>query len=125
MTELTTYGPYSPVRQAGNLLFVSGHVGVDPITKKASPDIAAQTEQALRNMENVLRRADASLQDVVKTTVFLTNMDDFEAMNAVYEKVFSAPKPARSTVSVHELPRVGGTVPIRVEIEAVACKELS
>jgi len=125
MTELTTYGPYSPVRKADNLLFVSGQVGVDPITKKASSDIAAQTEQALRNMEDVLRSAEATLQDVVKTTIFLTDMDDFEAMNAVYEKVFSTPRPARSTVCVRELPRVGGKMPIRVEIEAVACKELS
>ncbi|HMI08821.1 MAG TPA: RidA family protein [Candidatus Saccharimonadales bacterium] len=125
MTELTTYGPYSPVRKADNLLFVSGQVGVDPITKNASSDIAAQTEQALRNMEDVLHSAEATLQDVVKTTIFLTDMDDFEAINAVYEKVFSTPRPARSTVCVRELPRVGGNVPIRVEIEAVACKELS
>jgi 2-iminobutanoate/2-iminopropanoate deaminase len=125
MTDLTTYGPYSPIRGADNLLFVSGQVGVDPVTKKAPADIAAQTEQALRNMEDVLYSVEATLQNVVKTTIFLTDMDDFEAMNAVYEKAFSAPRPARSTVCVHELPRVGGAVSIRVEIEAVACKELS
>ena len=125
MADLTTYGPYSPVCKAGNLLLVSGQVGVDPITKEASTDIVAQTEQALHNMEDVLRSVEATLQDVVKTTIFLTDMNDFAAMNSVYEKVFSAPRPARSTVSVRELPRVGGTTPIRIEIEAVAYKELS
>jgi 2-iminobutanoate/2-iminopropanoate deaminase len=124
MTDLTTYGPYSPVRKAGNLLFISGQVGVDPITKNASTDIATQTEQALHNMEDVLRSVEATLQDVVKTTIFLTDMDDFEAMNTVYEKLFSIPRPARSTVCVRKLPRVGGKVPICVEIEAIAHNEM-
>lgn len=120
---MTAYGPYTPVRPAGNLLFVSGQIGVDAKTKTASQDVTEQTKQVLHNLEQVLQGSNASLGDVVKTTVFLTNMDDFSAMNAVYEQFFAAPRPARSTVCVHELPRVGGDTSLRVEIEAVAYKE--
>jgi enamine deaminase RidA (YjgF/YER057c/UK114 family) len=67
---------------------------------------------------------DTNLQNVVKTTVFLTTMDHFKEMNLAYEQVFSTPRPARSTVAVRELPRVGGDVPILVEIEAIAYKEV-
>lgn len=120
---MTTYGPYTPVRSAGNFLFVSGQIGVDPSTKIAAHDITEQTNQLLRNMAQVLDANDAKLRDVMKTTVFLTNMDDFAAMNAVYEQYFEAPRPARSTISVRELPRVGGDTTLLVEIEAVAYKE--
>lgn len=119
----TTYGPYTPVQKAGNLLFVSGQVGVNPVTKQASPDILEQTKQALDNLESVLQSADAGLNDVVKTTIFVTNMDDFKTVNAVYEQAFAAPRPARSTVGVHELPRVAGATALLIEIEAVAYKE--
>jgi len=121
----TTYGPYTPVRQAGNTMFVSGQVGIHPETKVAPDDIACQTERALLNLEAVLRKAGAELRDIVKTTVYLTDMDNFEAMNKVYEQRFEAPRPARSTVGVHELPRLAGDTPILVEIEAVAYKEHS
>jgi 2-iminobutanoate/2-iminopropanoate deaminase len=117
---ITTYGPYSPVRQAGNLLFVAGQIGVHPETGVAGRTIAAQTERALLNLEAVLRKAGAELHDVVKTTVFLVDMDDFEAMNKVYEQRFDPPRPARSTVGVRELPRVAGDSTLLVEIEAVA-----
>jgi 2-iminobutanoate/2-iminopropanoate deaminase len=120
---MTTYGPYTPVRSAGNLLFVSGQVGVDAATKKAALTVAEQTKQALDNMESVLAGSGASRGDVVKTTVFLTDMADFAEMNTVYEQMFEAPRPARSTVCVRELPRIGGDVAIRVEIEAIAYKE--
>jgi 2-iminobutanoate/2-iminopropanoate deaminase len=120
---MTTYGPYTPVRPAGNLLFVSGQVGVNTTTKTAAPDVSEQTKQVFRNMAAVLETNGASLRDVVKTTVFLTNMDDFAAMNAVYEQLFEVPRPARSTVCVRELPRVGGDTALLVEIEAVAYKE--
>jgi 2-iminobutanoate/2-iminopropanoate deaminase len=119
----TTYGPYAPVRQVGNLLFISGQVGIDPVTKTAARDIERQTEQVLKNMEQALSAVGANLQDVVKTTVFLTDMDNFTPMNRVYEQVFHAPRPARSTVGVLELPRVGGETPILVEIEAVAYRK--
>lgn len=115
-----TFGPYSPVRRVGNLLFVSGQVGVHPSTKVAPTDIALQTERTLLNLESVLRQVNASLNDVIKTTVYLTDMDNFEAMNNVYEQRFDAPRPARSTVGVKELPRLAGEIEILVEIEAVA-----
>jgi 2-iminobutanoate/2-iminopropanoate deaminase len=118
-----TYGPYTPVRRAGDLLFTSGQVGIDPLTKKASADISQQTEQALANLKSVLQSAGADLGSVVKTTIFLTDMSNFEAVNTVYEQTFAAPRPARSAVGVRELPRVGGNVALLVEIEAVAFKE--
>ena len=88
-----------------------------------TPDIANQTERALLNLENILQKAGFSLSDVVKTTVYLTDMGDFEAMNRIYELRFDAPRPVRSTVGVNELPRLAGKVPLLVEIEAVAYKE--
>jgi 2-iminobutanoate/2-iminopropanoate deaminase len=122
---MTTFGPYTPVRQAGTMLFVSGQVGVNPKTKTAPEDIAGQTEQALRNLEKALIEAGANLDDVVKTMVFLTDLDDFTTMNNVYEKYFNPPRPARSAVGVRELPRVAGDTKLVIEIEAVAYKELA
>jgi 2-iminobutanoate/2-iminopropanoate deaminase len=122
---MTTYGPYTPLRRAGNLLFVSGQVGVNPDTKTAPADAAAQATQALRNLKNVLNGAEANLGDVVKTTVYLTNMDDFAAVNAAYEQAFGVPRPARSTVAVRELPHVAGGTALLVEIEATAFKDAS
>ncbi len=117
------FGPYTPIRQAGDLLFVSGQVGVNPDNNVAPKDIAGQTERALLNLENVLRKSGAELNDVVKTTVFLTDMDNFAAMNEAYERRFDSPRPARSAVAVRELPRVGGDTELLVEIEAVALKK--
>ncbi|HEU4914448.1 MAG TPA: Rid family detoxifying hydrolase [Candidatus Saccharimonadales bacterium] len=115
-----TFGPYSPVRQAGDFIFVSGQVGIDPITKTASADTAKQVEQALVNLKNVLVSVGSSLNDIVKTTVFITDGDDFDTVNQVYVGFFGDPKPARSTVCVKELPRVAGNTPVKVEIEAIA-----
>jgi 2-iminobutanoate/2-iminopropanoate deaminase len=120
-----TFGPYTPVRQAGGYYFVSGQVGVDPQTKTAEASITAQTEQALRNLEAVVQEAGLTLGDIVKTTVFLSDIGDFAAMNAVYMQAFEAPRPARSAIGVKELPRVAGDTKILVEIEAVAYKEQS
>ena len=120
-----SYGPYSPVRRSGGFLLVSGQVGINPDTKTAEVDAAKQCKQALENMKSALYESGADMQDIVKTTIFLTNMGDFDAVNTVYEQFFHAPRPARSTVGVQELPRVGGEVPLVVEIEAVAYKELS
>jgi 2-iminobutanoate/2-iminopropanoate deaminase len=119
----TTYGPYTPVRSGGNLLFVSGQIGIDPATKKALEGIAEQTKQTLQNMQQALQDMGAEMEDVVKTTIFLTDMGDFSAMNAVYEQAFPTPRPARSTVGVRELPRVGGDTTLLVEIEAIAYRE--
>lgn len=122
---MTTYGPYTPVRSAGNLLFVSGQVGIDPATKTVGKSVTEQTQQVIRNLTQVLNESNATLEDVVKTTVFLADMDDFAAMNTIYEQMFQAPRPARSTVAVKELPRLGGDTPILVEIDAIAYKEQS
>ena len=120
MSAQQTFGPYTPIIQAGNLYFVAGQVGVDPETKQAGKTIEEQTSQALSNLAAVLASANLDMQDVVKTTVYLTNMDDYDAMNSVYIGHFKSPRPARAAVGVRELPRVGGDVPLRVEIEAVA-----
>jgi 2-iminobutanoate/2-iminopropanoate deaminase len=117
------YGPYSPVRRAGNLLFVAGQVGIHPESGNAPTDVARQTERALLNLENILRKAGLSLADVVKLTVYLVDIGDFDAMNKVFEQRFDAPRPARTTVGVQELPRVAGDIKLLVEIEGVAYKE--
>lgn len=120
-----TFGPYTPMRRAGNTYFVSGQIGVDPKTKLAPPDIADQTKQALQNLKEVLSGANLDTDDIVKTTVYLVHMDDFAAMNKVYEAFFSAPRPARACVAVRELPQVGGGTTLLVEIEAVAYREIT
>ncbi len=117
-----TFGPYTPIRGVGGVYFVSGQVGVDPETKQAAASIEDQTRLALRNLLSVLATEGLTMRDVVKTTVFLTDMVDYDVMNAVYLQHFETPRPARSTVGVKELPRVGGDVTLKVEIEAVAMK---
>ncbi len=116
------FGPYSPVTQAGDLYFVAGQIGVDPETKQAGKTIQEQTSQVLTNLASVLATVDLDMQDVIKTTVYLTNVDDFAAMNDVYVGHFNPPRPARSTIGIKELPRVAGDTPILVEIEAIAVK---
>jgi 2-iminobutanoate/2-iminopropanoate deaminase len=118
-----TYGPYSPIMQAGKHYFTAGQIGVDPATKQAATDVASQTKQALKNLQQVLKTQQLTMSDVIKTTVFLTDMGDFAVMNKVYETYFAAPRPARSTIAVRELPRLGGDVQLLVEIEAIAYKE--
>ena len=109
-------GPYSQAIQAGAFVFAAGQLGLDPATKQfAGEDVAAQTRQALGNLEAVLEATGSSLAQVVKTTVFLTDMGDFGAMNAVYAEFFKGAPPARSTVQAGALP-LGGLV----EIEAIA-----
>lgn len=123
MTGTQTFGPYSTIRQVGDVFFVSGQVPVDPETKSAPSGIQAQTSLALTNLETVLAEAGLDMQSVVKTTIYLADMDDFAPMNEVYVGYFKAPRPARSCVAVKELPRVGGDNAILVEIEAIAVKE--
>ncbi len=113
------FGPYSPVRQAGHMYFVSGQVGIDSGSTHASNGIAEQTKQVISNIQDVLEAEGLGLHDVVKTTVYLRNIADFTAMNEVYEQYFHAPCPARSTVGVADLPRIGEAT-LLVEIEAVA-----
>jgi 2-iminobutanoate/2-iminopropanoate deaminase len=109
-------GPYSQAILAGNELFCSGQVGFDPATGElCAPDAAAQARQALQNLGAVLEAASMSFANVLKTTVFLIDMNDFAAVNEVYATYFDATKPARSTVAVAGLPRGA-----RFEIEALA-----
>jgi 2-iminobutanoate/2-iminopropanoate deaminase len=109
-------GPYSPAIRAGNLLFVSGQVPMNPATGTlVDGDISAQTEQVMRNLGALLKAAGAGFEHVVKTTVFLADMNDFAAMNAVYGTYMVDPPPARATVQVARLPR-----DVKVEIDLVA-----
>ncbi len=114
-----TYGPYSPSQTIDNLVFTAGQVGAT--NGQASDDIAEQTKLALQNLSNVLEAAGSSLSQVIKTTVYLTDMTDFDAMNKVYAQVFSEAgcQPSRSTVGVKELPRVANKT-LLVEIDAIA-----
>ena len=107
-------GPYSHAVRVGGLLFCSGQVALRD-GALVGHDVAAQTRQVFENIRAVLAAAGAGLDDVVKTTVYLDTMDDFQAMNAVYAEAFGAHRPARSTVAVDGLP-----VGARVEIEVTA-----
>ncbi len=109
-------GPYSQAIIAGSLVFCSGQVPFDPSTGEfVAGDVGVQTRRVLANLEAVLQAAGSSLSRVVKTTVFLADMNDFAAMNAAYEGVFGTHRPARSTVQAARLPRDA-----RIEIEAIA-----
>jgi len=109
-------GPYSQAIRTNDLVFTAGQVGFDPATMNlVEGGIEAQTRQVLTNLKHVLEAADSGLKFVVKTTVFLQNMDDFAAMNAVYAEFFPGNPPARSTVAAAALPK--GAL---VEIECVA-----
>jgi 2-iminobutanoate/2-iminopropanoate deaminase len=109
-------GPYSQAIAAGGFLFCSGQLGLDPATGDfAAGDVEAQAARALMNLGNVLEAAGCTFDDVVKTTIFLADMADFAAVNAVYGRFVTDPPPARSTVQVAALPKGG-----RVEIEANA-----
>jgi 2-iminobutanoate/2-iminopropanoate deaminase len=109
-------GPYSQAVRAGNQIYCSGQIPIDPTTGSIiEGDIGAQTRQVLTNLSNVLEAAGASLDDVVKTTVYLADMNDFAAMNAVYATFFSSLAPARSTMQAARLPRDA-----RVEIDVIA-----
>jgi 2-iminobutanoate/2-iminopropanoate deaminase len=109
-------GAYSPAIRAGNLLFVSGQVPFDPASGSLiEGGITAQTEQVMRNLQALLKAAGAGFQHVVKTTVYLADMNDFAAMNAVYGKYLVDPPPARATVQVARLPR-----DVKIEIDLIA-----
>ena len=111
-------GPYSQAVQAGNMLFVSGQIPIDPGTGAfAGEDIVTQSRQSLTNVKNILEAAGYALTDVVKTTVLLSDIADFAAMNAVYGEFFKENCPARACFAVRDLPK--GAL---VEIEAIANK---
>jgi 2-iminobutanoate/2-iminopropanoate deaminase len=110
-------GPYSQAVRAGNLLFVSGQIPIDPSTGAIIEDktIEAQTRRVLQNLVAIVEAAGGSAQSIVKTTVFLKSMDDFAKMNAVYGGFFSSAAPARATVEAARLPR-----DVSVEIDCIA-----
>lgn len=110
-------GPYSQGIQTGNMVFVSGQLPVDPTSGELLTEIAAATRQCLTNLAAVLAAGGCGLEKVVKTTVFMSDLQNFAAMNAVYAEFFKTNPPARSTVQVAALPK--GAV---VEIEAIAVK---
>ena len=114
-------GPYSQAVKAGNLLFVSGQIPIDPVTGELlQGDVAVQTHRVMQNLSEILKAAGSSLDAVVRTTVYLADMNEFAAMNEVYGTYFSAPAPARATVQVARLPRDA-----KVEIDAIASLEIS
>ncbi len=112
----TAIGPYSQAVRAGQLLFISGQIPLDPATGNlVGGDITVQTHRAMRNLGAILMAAGASLDHVVRITVFLADLNDFPGMNQAYASYFRSPPPARSTVQVARLPR-----DVRVEIDAIA-----
>ena len=108
-------GPYSQAIASGDLVFCSGQLGLDPSTGEMAEGVEAQAERALRNLAAVLDAAGCSWSDVVKTTVYLADINDFGAVNGVYARFMADPPPARSTFAVGDLPKGG-----RVEIDAIA-----
>lgn len=111
-------GPYSQGMSAGSMIFTSGQLGLDPETGEFDKsDIKAEAKRSLENLKAVLEAAGATLNDVVKTTVFIKNMDDFAQINEVYAEYFVENKPARSCVEVARLPKDAN-----IEIEAIAIK---
>ena len=109
-------GPYAQAIRANGLVFLSGQISLDPATQQLiSGDVAAQTERVLQNLAGILKAAGSSVEQVVKTTVFLKNMSDFAAMNEVYGRYFTQAPPARSTVEVARLPK-----DVLVEIDVIA-----
>lgn len=114
-------GPYSQAIASGGLVFASGQIALDPASGElVQGDVREQTRQVLRNVQAVLEAAGSTLDRVIKTTVFLTQMADFAAMNEVYADAFKSEPPARSTVAVAELPKGA-----RVEIEVIALRATS
>lgn len=111
-------GPYSAGIKVGQFIYTAGQLGLDPVTNNLAEGIEAQTRQALTNLSAILEAAGGSMANVVKTTVFLQNLNDFAAMNAVYATFFGEKPPARSTVQVAALPKAS-----LVEIEAIAILE--
>lgn len=109
-------GPYSQAIHAGNFLFCSGQIAIDPATSAVlTGDVKAQTEQVMKNIEAVLKKAGGGFDRVVKTTIFLTSMNDFAVVNEIYGRFFKENPPARSTVAVAGLPKG-----VNVEIEVTA-----
>ena len=111
-------GPYSQAIQAGKFLYVSGQIPVNPVIGEVPEDIASQAKQSLENLKAILEAAGYSLSNVVKTTIFAADINDFAEVNKVYSQYFTKEAPARSFVAVKDLPKG-----VKIEIEAVAWRE--
>lgn len=111
-------GPYSSALKVGNMLFVSGQIPVNPADGSIPASIKEQANQSLSNLKALVTEAGYSLSDVVKTTVFITDINDFAAVNEVYASYFAEPYPTRSCVAVKDLPKG-----VKLEIECICCKE--
>ena len=107
-------GPYSQAIKSGNMLFCSGQIPVDPETGIIPEGVKAQAEQALTNVKNLIAAAGSSIENVIKTTVFIKDMNDFAVINEIYAKYFTEPFPARSCVEVARLPK-----DVLLEVEAI------
>ena len=110
-------GPYSPFRISQNTIYISGQLGIDPITNTLKENIVEQSKQALKNIENILKLNGYKMSDVLKTTVLIADINDFTKVNEVYATFFTEPYPARSAFSVKSLPKSA-----LVEIEVIAVK---
>ncbi len=108
-------GPYSQAIRVGNLLYTSGVIPVEPSTGEIVSGVEAQAEKAMKNLKALLEAGGASIESVIKTTVFIKNMEDFQTINKVYAEIFKEPFPARSCVEVARLPK-----DVLIEIEAIA-----
>ena len=108
-------GPYSQALRTGNMMFVSGQIPIDPATGLMAEDVKAQATQSLTNLKNILEAEGLTMKNVIKTTVFLSDLADFAAVNEVYATFFEAPYPARSCVEVCAIPKGA-----KVEIECIA-----
>lgn len=111
-------GPYSQAIQAGHFLYISGQIPVNPVIGEVPEDIASQAKQSLENLKAILEAAGYSLSNVVKTTIFAADINDFAEVNKVYSQYFTKEAPARSFVAVKDLPKG-----VKIEIEAVAWRE--
>ncbi len=113
-------GPYSQSIESNGFIFLSGQIGINPEDGKlVNGGISEQTKQIFSNIENILSEADCKLNDIVKVTVFLKNMDDFSLVNSIYSEYFSKPYPARSAIQVAKLP-----MDVDIEIESIAVKKI-
>ena len=108
-------GPYSQATVVGNLVYTSGQIGIDPATGAIAPGVEAQAHQVFKNLTELLKAAGTDIGKTVKTTVFIKNMDDFAAVNAIYAQYFTQPYPARSCVEVSRLPK-----DVLIECEVIA-----
>ncbi len=111
-------GPYSQAVEAQGFVFASGQIALDAAGKIVSEDVAEQTEQVILNLEAVLQAAGLGLTQVVKTTIYLKNMDDFGLVNDIYGRFFNTSKPARATVEVSRLPK-----DVHIEMDCIAVKK--